>query len=82
MHSTKCSQMTCPSSFEINSEDSRNTQHFLTKEYDAQQEWKLTTYRQLVNYLLAIYVTAEIIAKFGAGVSRFQQRERMSTERY
>lgn len=45
---------------------------------DSQQKGKLTTYCQVVNYLLVTYATDDEIAKAEAGIMQFKKPERMS----
>lgn len=51
------------------------------KEGDAEQEGKLTTYFQIVNYLLSIYVNDDFSTAYKTEISRFKQQERISEVR-
>lgn len=53
-----------------------------SNEDDPEQEGRLTTYCQIVIYLLAIYASNNVIAKAEADITNFMETEGMSSVRY
>lgn len=53
-----------------------------TENDDLQSERKLTTFCQVVNYLLATYAIEKVIAKEGAKITNFKQTKQLSAVRY
>lgn len=53
-----------------------------TKKDDSEQQGKLTTYHQVVNYLHSIYAIRNVITEIGAEIPKFKQPEGMSAVHY